>query len=626
MKKISALVSTFIVFATLALVSPTAANADSRLTASTSLKTVFLGTSSIVSTSASSVSEKTTSTDWNNLKHEVIATQRGVFTLKAEFSQKTGGVCNGTVTTPNAGSQVCTSVFSTKKNVLYTTYTSSSATTSSVTFTQTAGQSQMYRIRAWIDRNNNDQIDLYEPSSAIQTISMVDPSAAKSYLHFGVEPPRFTEGKVTASISSGTSRAIEMMNPDLVTMKVHSCDLRFCERISGATTYNYHPQLARYEFTTAVPQVGLGTYAVEMFYRKDASSNVLMDTITFDYKTPTPMGVKTEVVAQSSTTVLDTGMSAGINPRLRTTMSAPGVGNFVYKAQFSDPNPSLIAGRPVFVFLNTIDLANLSQLRVNGVQISTTNKDQVILSRSTDADGLLTLNIQYAGRAQEQLKIDIQINGMRPYEFANPGSEEAILWDVIEARNIALSASSSTGTSENPITLNANVFGPQGGAAVDGTVLFSGDSVFTFDTPVVPVSLGSSISTILRISNFSNETGTGFVYARTLSNGEWISAKLQISWKGYGLQVFVGSLPTDTITTPTPTITSSVVLKAGVIYVSVFGVSTSDSVLIVRNGYKYSAILSADKTYQYKNFTAGSVPTSKIEIYVNGKLLSGKTV
>lgn len=594
--------------------------ADTRITGAVTGKTVFIGSPSTISATAT-IGERAATAEWANFKFEIRAVQKATFSVLAVFSQQNTAPCGGTTSSPSGSSVTCTVALTSTRNVLYATNSvGTGAISNSLKITQTSGDSQLFRIRGWIDRNNNDQIDAYEPATTIQTVNTVDPRKAKAFYNFEVDPPRYTEGKVTGWIANGglSNKATDLMDPTLISMKVHSCGPYSCTRISGATTYNFHPQLMRYELTTNVPTLSLGTYAVELYYQQDANNIVLLDTRIFDYKQRAPLGVKTEIVPQSGTALMPTGISAGTPSRLNTTMAGPGVSSFTYKATFSDEDKSLISNRPVYVFINAIDLVSTSQLRVNGMQVSTSNQDQIILRRDTDANGVLTLNIQYAGRSMEQLRIDVQVNGLRPYEFAYPGSEEAFVWDTTPVRTINLSSSSTSASSASPLTLTATVNGSLGGVANDGSVIFFGDPGFTFDTPVVPLAVGTSATSIVRVSNLAGEKGTGFVYAQTLSAAGWITAKLQLSWKDYGNELVVGEFAPVVIPVSQPNPSISVAGKLTTVNVS--GLIQSDSVVIWKNGVPYSPIFSADHTSATKSFATGT-KTSTFLVYVNGKLV-----
>jgi hypothetical protein len=594
--------------------------ADSRVSGSVTGKTVFIGSPSTVSTTAT-LSDRAATAEWANFKYEVVAVQKASFSILAVYTQQNTAPCGGTTSSPSGSSVTCTVALTTTRNVLYATNAMGTGVFSnSVKITQTAGDSQLFRVRGWVDRNNNNQIDPYEPSTTVQSINTVDPQKAKAYYNFEVDPPRYTDGKVTGWIANGgaSNKATDLMDPTLVTMKVHSCSLISCTRVSGATTYNYHPQLLRYEFSTAVPSLTLGTYAVELYYQQSPSINVLLDTRTFDYKSRAPLGVKTEIVPQGGTAEMPSGMSAGTIPSLKTTIAGPGLSAFTYKATFTDADKTLIANRAVYVIFNATDLVNSNQLRVNGLQVSSSNQDLIIIRRVTDANGVLTLNIQYPGRALEQLKIDLQVNGFRTYEFAYPGSEEAILWDTTPVRNISLSASGNTATSTSPFTLTAFVGGKLGGGAADGSVIFYGDSAFTFDSPVAPLGVGTSATSVVRISNFADETGTGFVYAQALSESGWITAKLQLSWKDYGNEVVVGEYKAVVIpvSAPIATVTS----KGTYTYFSVTGLIPADVVIINRNGVLYSPTFNVEHTTASRTFTDGKKLMSYV-ISVNGKVV-----
>ncbi len=619
LKKIIAVIASICLALTSAIARGAApASADLRVSSTVTGKTVFIGSPSTV-TSSATISERASTSDWANVKCEINAIQKVSFSLLAVFNQQNTSPCGGTTATVSGSTVTCSVSVTASRTVLYASVANGTGSIStSLKVTQTSGASQLYRVRTWIDRNNNDQIDPYEPTSSVQSINTVDPRLGKAFYNFDVDPPRFTEGKVTGWIANaGTSnKATDLLDPTLISMKVHSCGSYSCTRISGATTYNYHPQLLRYEFTTNVPALTYGTYAVELYYQQDVNNLVLLETKTFDYKTRAPLGVTTEILPQAGTVQLATGMSAGISPRLRTTMASPGTSSFTYKATFKDDDKTLIANRPVYVIFNLTDIVSPSLLRVNGVQITPVLQDQVIIRRDTDATGVLTLNIQYTGRALEQLRIDLQINGLRPYEFAYPGSEEAFSWDTTPVRTIGLSASGTTATSANPFTLTATVSGSFGGAATDGSVLFYGDSGFTFDTPVVPLALGTSASTVLRISNFAGESGTGYVYAQTLSSSGWITAKLQISWKEYGNEVIVGEVKPIITLISDPKAAISV--KGKVTFVTVSGLAPTDIVVINRGGILYSPTFNFEHSIATKTFSTSSKPSIFL-VTVNGK-------
>lgn len=579
--------SSFLAVVCLAVVGGVAqpALADSRLSLSVSSQQVFFGTATTL-TSSSQISD-TSNYDWSQMRYEILALQSKGFEAVAGITQSTASACAGTVSNVVGSTRLCSHAFSSKRVVLNAPATSGITLTNTLKLTQLSGDSQSFRVRSWIDRNNNDVVDPYEPASVAVSITTVDPQKARAYLGFQVDPPRFSEGKIVASTTAGVGfgRSVGILDPALVSLKVQNCGLRGCETISGALTYNSYPQLLRWEFNTPIAFHWEGKQIVELFYNQNPDLSVLMASKTFEYKKQLPEGIKTEIVAQTGFSTSSTEMLLEGPSRLNTTVVKPSVSNFTYAATLIDKNQALIARREVYVFIDLSGVKTPSNVLVNGIKITSTTRDEVLLRRFTDAKGRLELKFAYpSASVAERIEIDVQVDGMRPYELAQAGSEEALVWDLDSSRNLSLFTNNDRGTSTEPITISGIVYTDDREVIREGAVIFSADDDIIVETPVSTLNPTGRVETVIRISNLAAEVGQGFVVGQILTSTGWVSSNVLISWEGHGSTVTANVLP---IATDLKGLTNvDVGLRETT--VSVFGLLPSDSVVVLKNSAKYS--------------------------------------
>lgn len=590
------------------------AQADSRLAIAASSQQVFFGTATTL-TSSSQISD-TANYDWSQMRYEILALQSKGFEAVGAITQSTASACAGTASNVVGSTRLCSNAFSSKRIVLNAPTTSGNSLTNTLKLTQLSGGSQTFRVRSWLDRNNNDVVDPFEPSSAPILITTVDPQKAKAYLGFQVDPPRFSDGKIVASTTAGVGfgRSVGIIDPSLVSLKVQNCGIRGCETISGSLSYNSYPQLLRWEFITPIAFHWEGKQIVDLVYNQNPNLTVLMATKTFEYKKQLPSGIKTEIIPQSGFSISSNDSSPSGPTRLNTTYAKPSVENFAYSATLIDKNQELIARREVYVFVDLSGIKTPTNVLVNGIRVASAARDEVLLRRFTDANGRLELKFSYpSASVLESIEIDIQVDGMRPYEFAQAGSEEAFVWALDSSRNLSLFTSSDRGSSTEPITISGIVYTDDREVVTEGALIFSADEDLVLETPVSSLNVTGRVETIVRVSNLAAEAGQGFVTGQILTSTGWVSSSILLSWEDYGSAVTASVLPMSTDLKGLTNV--DVGLRATT--VTVFGLSSSDTVEILKNSAKY--VLKVTNGQASKIFPQAF--TSKYSVAVNGVIV-----
>jgi hypothetical protein len=536
------------------VVSATPANADNRITISAKTNAALYGSGAFITSSLGYINnvygvENFSSYNWAKMKYEVQSLSSGNFVAKAEVGQETY-LCNG-ITSSNINfrpGRTCITEFSNRRIVLNanTSVTSNGATLSQMKITQLSGEGQIFRIRSWVDSNNNDSVDPFEPASTYVSISGIDPKSVKNYLAFQVDPPRFSEGKIVASIGENVSGAIGVIDPTLVTVKVHACGVSLvsCKRVSGSLTYNSMPQLLRYEFISETEFQSQGIYAIELFYQQDANTSILLQSKNFDYSKQVPTGVKTQILPRSNTKIISELNRPDRQVKTEVTLANLAVDSFVYQANLVDSDSKLTAKRDVYVYLDLKEIKTPADFLVDGVRVTSKIRDEVVLKRTTDESGQLKLLFEYPEpSALERVEIDLQVNGIRPYELSQPGSVQAFVWDLGQSRSISMYSSSATGSSTEPITISSLVATDRREIVSDAGIVFTADEgiVLDFTSPVYD--RPSITEVLLRISNSAPESGQGYVTANSVSLTGLISSKILVSWTGFGKVINV-SAPT----------------------------------------------------------------------------------
>jgi hypothetical protein len=459
--------------------------------------------------------------------------------------------------------QACSTDFSGERTVFNANVATPqqwSSAASAIKVTQTEGSSQVLRVRAWLDLNNDNLLDSYELASTSVAISTIDPQKAKAFLDFEVRPPRFADGTITASIASGIAKykASSLLDPSAITMKVFGCNEVSCESVSGQAVYNNTPSLLRYEFSSSVKFQYQGTYTVQLVYRQSQRNEVLLVSKTFDYTLQLPTGISTEIYKGEDGVAPSTSINGVRAPRQRFTNADTSITEFTYKLALKDKNQKLISNRAVYIFVDIKDIKRPKELLVDGVQIAqvstpsggtlSPSRDEIVLKRTTDANGIVSLKFSYASPSgQERVELDAELNGIRPYEFAEPASEEVFVWEAAPAKTLDLYASKNDGSSVSPIEITALALGARREPVSEGAVIFFADEGIQLDEVAPPLDEFGRAKTTVRIGNLAPKSGQGFVYGQILLPTGITTSKVAISWTDYGRTFKVSGQPVETI-------------------------------------------------------------------------------
>ncbi len=622
MKKIIATIIATLLSVSFALNATMPAEADTRITISARTNIALYGSGSLISSSLGYLNnaygvENYTAYNWATTKYEVEALSSGSFTAKAEVGQSTS-VCNG-ITGTNSNiwpTRTCITVFSNKRIVLNAnaSVTSQGSTLPSMKITQVSGDAQIFRIRIWVDSNNNESVDVFEPASTYVSVSAIDPKLVKNYLNFQVEPPRFSEGKIVASIGENVGTALNVIDPTLITVKVHACtySLTTCKRVNGSLTFNSMPQLLRYEFVASTELQNQGVYAIELVYQQDANTTLLLQSKNFDYTKQIPAGVKTQILPSANTKLISEQNKPNKQVKTEVTQANLSVTSFTYQANLTDADPKSIKNREIYVYLDLKEIKTPAEFLVDGVQVTSKARDEIVLKRTTDESGQLKLNFEYPNpTALERVEIDLQLNGIRTYELSQPGSIEAFVWNLDEKRSISIYSSASSGSSKEPVVLSSLVVTDRREIVPNSGITFTADEGIVLDFTSAVVDRPNVSEVTVRISNSAPESGQGYVSANAVSRSGIITAKVLVSWTGFGKEIKVSA---PAIANMFKVLTSvEVGLKSTT--VTVFGIVSSDRVTICRAKSCLSATYSSAKgTYSR---TISHTVTADYKVSVN---------
>lgn len=631
LKKITAAILSTLSLSLMGLFAPDVASADNRLNISLSSEAVFLGSAATVTISPSYLPDAA-NYNWGKFKYEVVAQKSSGFNAKADVYQSARQDCTGSFGTVSGVGQACSTSFTGQRTV-FNGNLASSSTLSSMKLTQIDGPSQVLRVRAWIDRDNDDLLSPYELSTAQISITTVDPKKAKAFLDFEVRPPRFADGTISASIASGFAKykASSLIDPSAIVMKVYGCNEISCEAVSGQAAYNNHPSLLRYEFSSAVKFQYQGTYTVQLVYRQSQDNEVVLATKTFDYTLQLPSGITTEVVKDNESTLSSGSSSATRAPRQRITNADTSIVDFEYKLTLKDKNPKFVSSRTVYFFVDIKDIKKPKDLLVDGLQIAqvstpsggvlTPSRDEIVLKRTTDANGLAVLRFSYLSPGpNERIEIDAEVNGIRPYEFAEPASEEVVVWEAAPPKTLDLYSSNNEGSSLSPVEITALALNSKGEPVTDGAVIFYADEGIQLDEVAPPLDdLGRSRTT-LRISNHATKTGQGFIYGQILLPTGITTSKLAVSWTDYGRIFKVGGQPAEVIFREL----TEVQINKTSTTITVSGLSLEDRVVFCKGTSCTGPIMKNINAKATRTWQRGK-KTALYQVKINGVLVYSET-
>lgn len=523
-----------------------AANADNRLTFSASSSIVLQGTPSTFTPTVSAVSENS-SYDWSNFKWEITPVLGTLSDATAQVWQLNTAPCDGSISGASGNNRTCTTALRENRTLVSaaTTYASASSATLKIVANQGSG---VLRIRSWLDRNGNNQLDAYEPASTNATLQVLDPLQAKPFVNFQIEPPTLSVAALRAWVSSGSviggnNTISGLVDPAKLSIQLNQCQATNCSAVSGSTTWVPHPQLLAYEFTSEQRIIPNSRFGAQLIYTKSSRERYVLATKEFDYTSQTPSHVQTSVSAPSGLVYKSGFKSPHSEPRQKTYLADGSLSTFVYTATLKDKFGYPVAGKQIFLAFDLRDVTNHEGILVNGQQISRVDQDLVYLSRVSDSEGKVTLNVTYSNHAWlDRIGIDAIVNGLHSWEFLGDGGEELVTWDNARNRVIGLSFSKASSTNESNkfLTAVASVSDKEGRATNGERVIFGGESPIIVDDAIQVISNGSA-STNVRLSSILDESGSAVLRAQIVGDKGIVESQALISWTNYG-ETITGSV------------------------------------------------------------------------------------
>lgn len=600
-----------------------AAFADNRLTISASSSIVLQGTPSTFTPTVSAVTENS-SYDWSNFKWEISNNLGQVSEATAQVWQLNTAPCSGSVSGASGSYRYCTTAINGSRSIFSaaTSYANASSATLKVSANQGSGA---MRIRSWLDRNGNNQIDPYEPSSTNATLQVLDPSQAKPFLNFQIEPPTQSDNVLRASVTSGsvigTNNAITgLVDPAKLSIQLNQCGILVCSAVLGSTTWVPHPQVLSYEFSSEQRIAPNSRFGAQLIYTKSPSEKFVLATKEFDYTSNTPGSLETSVSAPSGLAFKSEFNLPHSEPRQKTYIADGPLSTFVYSALLKDRFGAPLAGKQVFLAFDLRDVTNHEGVLVNGQQISRTDQDLVYLSRTSDENGKVTLNVTYSNHGWlDRIGIDAIVNGLHSWEFPG-GGQELITWDNARNRVIGLSFSKASSVNESNrfLTARASVSDREGRVTNGERVIFGGESPIFVDDPVQVLSNGAA-STNVRLSSILEETGSAVLRAQIVGESGIVESQALISWTNYGETITGSLIPgASNIGIAGTVLGASVkVSHANQATLAVPGTTQTAGVVFLINGKKVAPIRTSKGLMRKVALAPGS---NSIKILVNGVL------
>ncbi len=507
------------------------ASADSRITTVVDRPVVLMGTGATFS-HYSSVGEASIY-DWSQFKYELIALDNIAYKAAIDVVQPNSADCRGTVAPYGTASKICTTETSRVRSVFNV-----AASGGFLKIKAYAAKSLNFTVRAWLDRNGDDARDPYEPSSGLVKLQILDPVAAKAFVDFSLEPPHVGDQTITSWVStaSGTS-ILSLIDANLLSVEFLQCTSDVCTTITTTGQYASHPQLQQFEFKGTVNKIERGKYRARLFYKKSPTESIQFGEASYDYTGNTPIAMTTSITAGLGLAYMPGVSLPFAEPRQRTYYASADLNKFTYSAKIYDSNNNPMAGQEVFLYLDTKDIADPTQVYVDGVKVTNVSRDQIILRRVTLKDGSVTANIDVRSHNPgDRIEIDAQVSGLRSYEYSQKASEEVIIWPIDLTRSLSVSTT-ATADSGNLLNVSALIGAAPGENLAGEKVLFSARGPLIMGTAVSTLYYAGVVSTTIGLSNFAVGSGTELVTAQVLSGTGFVEGYIRVDWNAVGAKL-----------------------------------------------------------------------------------------
>lgn len=524
-----------------------AAQADTRLSISSSTGAVLNGSGATITPSYGGVTEPTTG-DWAYFKYEVTALNTNGTSGTVATYQLNTNPCHGTTSGASGSFRTCTTEIRSGR-VVYNAGTNSynNIYQSVLKITPQSGVGTNFQIRGWLDKNNNGRVEAYEPMSNRLTVQSYDPSLAKAFFNFKVDPPLLLDNNLLAYVSAGrtstvvgsTTTVTGLVDPSLLGLEILNCSTIPCSIVSASGVWNANPQLERLEYKSAVQFTAGAKLIFNLYYNPYGDSTfktaVKLGTRTFDYKEATIKNLETQLVSPNLITDNQDEDATYRFEDQRQNYAQSGLTTFTYKAKLTGLDSGPAVGKEVFINLDTKGMLSWSGFRADGVLLTEAVDDLITLRRITDKKGevsvVLTVPAQTAG---SQLELDAIIGGLKASEIPGTGAEEVVVWGMDSIRTLSLAFGTALKTDGTSLSLSATVRSSKGDVFANERVIFGASSDLILGSPFSAVNAAGTATTTVKVNPLADKEGSTYITAQILSAGKLVEAKALVTWSDYG--------------------------------------------------------------------------------------------
>ena len=530
---------------------PLSASADNRMNLFSSRVQALGGTSSTF-TASHSVGE---TYDWSLFRFEVERLAGAPVDASVVVRQETAtSSCPGVTATVDATYQTCSYSNSGSRFVVEAgslLSTSSEVQKNYLQLSAVSNQVVVYGVRGWVDANDNHRRDAFEPSTPQARFEVLPAKMGQDLLEYVFEPP--TLGESTASAWVFANNVVSgIIDPTRLSYKIYEWTPYGSQSASGSFSYRAHPQIQAYQMEAQSLNLRYpAVYAAEVWYEISSGNNLLLASSTFDYGSVGAGDVKTSLVSDDprATALLESGKSGkvqGVDAESAT-----------YTLTALDLEGKPLVGQDVYFYIDTFDLAEAQNLKVNGgYLISQPNiYDQVLLKRKTDTKGQVVFQITSDQvKTLGRISIDFRLNGLTSYSWGAQSATQHLVWAEPTPTLVGLPATQSETQWGKELNVYFNALDAEGNV-LEGNYRVLGiaeDPIMLSNSQVSSIGAGSSSASFkMRLSRLATGAGSSLLTARLITErGEISEAYWRVNWnsEGFGLSAEpIDSIPSQRI-------------------------------------------------------------------------------
>lgn len=526
----------------------TPAQADTRMTLSTSSNAVLSGTSTTIS-----VTQNVTESsyyDWTRFKFEVVALDAVSYRGSAKYGQNTSTACEGTWAAVVSNIRACTTEFEGRRNVFNSSTLSASnasLTYSTLALTFKAGSSVRFNVRAWLDRNGNGEIDPYEPMSDTSLISVFDIAKAKAFIDFEVDPPSYKGSAITSWVSTNSAAlktygSIGIVDPNLIHVRMLKCSDTFCTPGANSGTYVPHPHLARYEYTIDGNYTEGKWLLVQLIYYPYVGEEYVIDEQKFDYSGSTLKTIETSISAPLGVQQVTFPSAFGSWKAQSDFAATSSTKEFTYATTLKDKAGKPLANKEAFIFVDLKGVAPILEASKNtyipgtvyadGSRLASVARDQVILRRVTDANGAIAVKFTNANPSfRDSIELNVLADGYFASDLEARTPKSVITWGLDTARSVALSFPTYRPGADGSLTMTATVTNQHGELVPDERVIFDAADPLLLSATASTLSTTGTATVTLSLSQLQVGAGSTALTASVVAkDGTISSTSVPIFW------------------------------------------------------------------------------------------------